>query len=253
MSLIGVFFIAATFQLSFEVLLPGPCPNALPTNRISATPTVYEVIGKVPYSAHFDSYLFGSRLGESCRLLIKPPKIQATETISLIDCPYIAGLIEDSRENSQSFVANFHWLIYRSEPVGVKVEEHLRIWYTEVGAFLWSCKEVPAENSHDEGLLVLSDYSLKRTIADIEAELRANISQFVLQPLEETVQWGKEKFCKRDYCMKPIMSIRGSDTSKRIWRIGQIVLLLVLVAVVLKLFCLFYQVKINRVGVSTVI
>lgn len=240
------------FILSSCELLPGPCPiRQASDNLTEEMQMLFKVIGKVPLSVHFNSYLFGKRMQESCASINFFPSIsliQAVERNHRVTCPIIRGSFE--RQDSNNFLFHtYHYNISMSpapRPVGLIVNETVSFWIIGHGAFLSTCREISDLDLHDEALLVLmmDNYYKPKIISSLNltkfiSELQSEITKYFAKELVDRIQWDNERkrsFCVfNNQCMKTITSTRN-DIPRRYYLVVVVIFVLFIIGLIFSIY-----------------
>lgn len=235
MKVVVIFFVALC-NLSSGILLPGSCPKLRkPTDDIRNMSMSFIVVGKVPYSEHFHSYLFGRRIYETCSLIILYPKLGYSDKRDGLreKCPVVQASLNTLLEENNQVEANFSLTSFQTGKFGPVVTEFLHFDIYERELYLWSCQEF-SENYHDIGLLVLLEIGQELDEALIKVKNR--IVRYFHNSVVNAITWEREReesetgngiFCRKPTtCIPAIYSVhQNRDTA---W-IPVVVLILVFI------------------------
>lgn len=190
--------------------MPGSCPKlGKATFDIQHIGPFFYVVGKVPYSVHFDSYLFGRRI--PCRLIIFYPKLSFLDMRNELteNCPFVGASLKTIVEEYNQVEANFS-LATLNGTFGPVVTEFLHFDYFYGELYVWSCQELN-ENYHDIGLLVLRKDG--QELKQILPKVKTRIVKYFDIRVVNAVKWETEDrngtFCRiSSTCVTPICSLR---------------------------------------------
>lgn len=227
-------------EVSSGALLPGPCPNQTKSDVIPEEKS-FTVIGKVPFSKYFNSYLFGSRVEESCYVSFQTEGIVSFgEGRKAYPCPAVAGSFE--RLDASNFLIQtfltFANVRPTPRPIGLVVNETVNFQLLGHEAILSTCRELPDKDFHDLGVMVLLDYEnlvkyfSATKISESVAEMQSAITKYFVKELVDQVQWENEKrdvFCKANpRCTGTIKSLRNEIPKRRYLVIGFVIVVCII-------------------------
>lgn len=155
---------------------------------------IMRIIGKARFD-HYESYIFGNRLSDSCEIHFFKDSFVYKEGDNNKKCRVIlANLSNIANENG---ALNFETYVVHKGYMKKVMDENVWLQYFANGLVIWSCKNI-LDGKSDQAVLILST-------SDVTAinDVRSAASQFLNKNLRDGIFWESINvtFCWSEICM----------------------------------------------------
>lgn len=148
---ISLFFFVCQIFSATSILKDGPCPlyesSPLPNNSYRL-----KVIGKAPLT-RIKSYVFGDRVRESCEIDLLPWGFMYSESNDGLQCPVVSSKLKNSTKGIME-IESVAAMFKHHKPMDGTVTEAITFHFMDDNIVMWSCKDIPYDDLHDEALVI---------------------------------------------------------------------------------------------------